>query len=141
MHPDNAIRYLAPQAVEKDALVEVAAGRITDWTFLGVNHGEITPVAANGVGDLLGVPSLQETRPETVITAVEANPQAIGFLPLSMVEAHDGLVIVPVAACGAQGAVHPFSVKTEEYPLERRLMAYLPPSNNNRHAAGFRGVR
>lgn len=66
---------------------------------------------------------------ETLSDAVAADPNAIGFIGLPYVNKNHALDIV--SACGLASGPTRYAIKTEEYPLARRLYLYTvgdPPT-------------
>lgn len=119
-----------------DALEKVATGTYSNWSRLGFDLGPITFAAAPGTSDILSVP-VTERDVDEVLSLVAADPKAVGIVPLSAAAADPKVSMAKLSTCDAEHSISPFAVKTEEYPLVRRLISYLPPRNTNRFAGEF----
>ncbi len=127
-------------------VADIFAGRITDWSALGLPPGPINLYARDdksGTFDtfqhlVLGKDKLApharrfESTSE-LSNAVAADPQAIGFCGLPYIDKSKELAIQDE---GLPIKPSPFSVSTEDYPLARRLYLYAP-----KHAPGSHGER
>jgi phosphate transport system substrate-binding protein len=145
VHPDNPVRSLT-----LDQIAAVFAGRITSWAQLG---GPEQPVSLYVRDDRSGTLEVFETlvmRPRNLQIAeaaerlednadlsdlVSIDPNGIGFTGFAFTRAARPLAVRQ--QCGLISFPTIFGMKTEEYPLARRLYAYgsgaaLPP-----HAKGF----
>ncbi|MEY8880484.1 substrate-binding domain-containing protein [Donghicola sp. XS_ASV15] len=129
VHPENQIRELSIDQVR-----EVFAGSITNWSELGGQDLPIVVHTRDGksgtfdtfeslvMNDLPMVGSAREFESNANLSdAVRAEPGAIGFTGLSYVRNAKAL---PLKVCDAIHSPTGFSVKTEEYPLSRRLYMY-----------------
>jgi len=67
--------------------------------------------------------------------AVAADPQAIGFT--SFVHRENAKSLAIEGVCGLQIPASEFAIKTEEYPLTRRLYAYSADREDPHHVKGF----
>jgi phosphate transport system substrate-binding protein len=134
-------------------LAAVFAGRITNWSNLGGPDAPIHLVAAGpGLGTRdafetlvmrpFGATIAPEATAEPTITEVSdkvvGDPNAIGFVGLSFVRNARALPIR--TECGLLASPDPFTIKTEEYPLSRRLYLYTtdrPMAPQAKHLVAF----
>jgi len=144
VHPNNPL-----ETVTKTTLASVFAGKITNWSKLGLKPGKIRVYALDdnsGTYDtfaslVLGKNLTLEKyarRYESNIElsdAVAADPSAIGFVGLPYVLNAKWLAI---SADGATPVLPvPFDVSTEDYALSRRLYLYVPPLSKHPLATEF----
>lgn len=129
VHPDNPIRDLTPEQLR-----EIFSGYFKNWSQLG---GPDMPIVLymrddkSGTYDtfnslvMRGVPMTTNGKTfesnANLADAVRADKGAIGFTGLSYVR---NAKAVPLKVCDAIHTPTGFSVKTEEYPLSRRLYMY-----------------
>lgn len=129
VHPDNPIRELSIEQVR-----DIFVGAVTNWSQIG---GPDLPIVVHtrdgksGTFDTFEslvmneqpmVGSAKEFESNANLSdAVRAEPGAIGFTGLSYVRNAKAL---PLKVCDAIHSPTGFSVKTEEYPLTRRLYMY-----------------
>lgn len=141
-HPSNPIRSIS---VEELALV--FSGQITDWSQLGGIPGRISVYA---MGDQTGTfqtfgslvlaptgalitPTAQRFQSNVELSdSVAGDPQGIGVTGYAFQRAAKALPIRQ--ECGILSYPTTFAMKTEEYPLSRRLYLYTPPSGLAAHA-------
>lgn len=120
-----------------DDIAKIFAGTIKDWADLGLPAGQITVYSVGAKTGTYSIFNNQILKPrnlamrsdvkelfsnEEVSDAVARDPGAIGFTSLAYagnargvnLETSCGLIIRPSA----------FTIKTGEYPLSRRLLAY-----------------
>jgi phosphate transport system substrate-binding protein len=71
---------------------------------------------------------------DKLVEKVASDPQGIGFAGLSYADKGEVKKLALVSECGLPSEATPFSIKTEEYPLSRRLYLYTPTPQNNRLA-------
>lgn len=143
--PGNPVKSLSI-----DALAKIASGKITNWLELGLPPGVIKfyagspqSAAIEGLDDLVLRPrkltvSASATRFKTEIElsdAVARDPQAIGVASLAFLRNARALAIAD--ACGLASEATVFSVKSEEYPLGRRLYLYTGGLQQNSVARGL----
>ncbi|MFQ5567145.1 MAG: phosphate ABC transporter substrate-binding/OmpA family protein [Paracoccaceae bacterium] len=140
VHPDNPVR-----ALTLDQIAALFAGRITSWAQLG---GPELPVSLYVRDDRSGTQEVFEAlvmRPRRLTIAesaerlednadlsdlVSIDPTGIGFTGFAYARASRPLAIRQ--QCGLTSFPTTFDIKTEEYPLARRLYAYgsgaaMPP--------------
>lgn len=135
--PENAIR-----AITEENIARVFAGQITNWAELGGRSGPITVYVRSresGTGSVffekMMAPSGRNFANSAVIVqtdralaeAVANDPSAIGFTSFSTVGETRALGLRGV--CGLQTPANAFTIKTEEYPLTRRLFTYSDAEN------------
>jgi phosphate transport system substrate-binding protein len=128
-------------ALTKDQLAQIFCGNARDWAAFGGKPGPIAIYARDdksGTFDtfknlvLNGCPLAGSAKrfesSEELSASVAADPGGIGFIGFAYVGRSRA---IPIAECKMTYLPNPFSVKTEEYPLSRRLFLYTP----NRHPA------
>ena len=132
--PSNPVDQISPQA-----LAEVFAGQITNWSALGGADAPISlhlPGARTGLGQSvedkvmgpIGLPFAQGiTRHDLagdVVDAVLADPFAIGIA--SYAETGDGRALTLTGECGFSLSAQRGTIKTEDYPLTAPMYLYIP---------------
>lgn len=140
--PANPLNTITPKEI-----ADIFAGRITDWRELGFSVG---PISVNGRDSQSGTfdtfnslalkpfgVEISETAQryyssDELAAVVAADPLAIGFVSLSQVGAAKPLALA--LDCGLIIGPGEFSVKSEEYPLSRRLHLYTKGVPTNRAA-------
>ncbi|MEL6520759.1 MAG: phosphate ABC transporter substrate-binding/OmpA family protein [Pseudomonadota bacterium] len=142
---DNPVR-----AILEEDIVRVFSGEITNWSEIGGNDAPINLYSRDrnsGSGsvffDLLMNParasmSISATElvsDQAVSEAVQEDPNGIGFASFAAVTETRPLAIR--GACGIQTPLNPFTIKTEEYPLTRRLYLYQNADNVPQMARDF----
>ncbi len=132
-HPSNPVKGLTRQQIG-----DMYLGNITNWSEVGGPDAPITVLSRDDGSSTRGVfenvifsgdePPLAERvtypggdNPE-MAAAVKADPNAIGYVGFAYSEGLNRLEIN--STCGITTTATPFSVKTEEYPLGRRLYLY-----------------
>jgi phosphate transport system substrate-binding protein len=136
VNPANPVQKLT-----KDQLAQIFCGAAKDWSAFGGKAGPIALYARDDksgtfdtfknlvLGGCALAPSAKRfASSEELSQSVAADPGGIGFIGLAYV-GHSRAV--PIAECKLKYPPNAFTVKTEEYPLSRRLFLYTP----NRHAA------
>ena len=136
VHPENPVR-----AVTLDQLAAIFAGRITDWAELGGHEQAINLYAPDRNSGTLQVFEDLVMRPRqgTIADSAELfedhadladlvaiDPGGIGVTSVALTRGARALSIRQ--ACGLISPATTFAIKTEEYPLGRRLYAYAPPA-------------
>ncbi len=145
VHPDNPVR-----ALTLDQIAALFAGRITNWAQLG---GPELPVSLYVRDDRSGTLAAFETmvmapRRMRIAEAAERlednadlsdlvsiDPTGIGFVGFAYARASRPLAIRQ--QCGLISFATTFDMKTEEYPLARRLYAYGAGAAMPPHAKGL----
>lgn len=135
--PENAVR-----AITEDNIARVFAGQVTNWADLGGRSGPITVYIRSresGTGSVffekMMEPAGRNFTNSAVIVqtdselaeAVANDPSAIGFTSFSAVG--DARALGLRGVCGLQTPANAFTIKTEEYPLTRRLYTYSDAEN------------
>ncbi len=138
---DGLIVIVAPgnpaTAISQENIVKIFSGQIKDWSELGLPAGKIhvyAPSDKSGTfstfDDLVLKPAKVKLAPDAKRTEnhaeqsdwVAADPAGIGFVGVAYQRNSRGLGIE--LSCGLSAAATRFSMKTEEYPLSRRLYLY-----------------
>jgi phosphate transport system substrate-binding protein len=140
--PDNPVGELT-----LDQIGGIFSGQITDWSQVGAPPGPITVFARDeksGTTDTFKSLVLQPrnlqfapsaTRMESSVELsddVAGDPKAIGFVGFAYLRNAKALSIRTV--CGMSYAPTQFNVKTEEYPLARRLFLYTTSKASSERA-------
>lgn len=130
------------RAIAEEDLARVFSGEINDWADLGGNPGPINIYARDAESgtavvfdDLVMSPSRKEIAPQVtylssdsdISDAVLTDPQAIGYTSYSALGNAKPLAVR--GECGVQTPVNEFTIKTEEYPLSRRIYMYKPTTS------------
>ncbi len=132
VHPDNPIRSLA-----LDQIAGIFAGRITNWSALGGPDQPIVvyaPDEKSGTFEIFDTKILQPRELSIIDTAerfedhadlsdlVSIDPGGIGLTGFAF--ARGSRMVAIRQQCGLVSFPTSFAMKTEEYPLGRRLYAY-----------------
>jgi len=132
VHPANGLR-----SISIEELAQVFAGEITNWSALGGPNMPISlyaPAAGSATMQSfdslamaplgLGLsPNIREIADEASVSdTVAGDPAGIGLASFAYRRASKPLAISQ--ACGIVSSPNAFSIKTEEYPLARRLYLY-----------------
>ncbi|MBM7069374.1 phosphate ABC transporter substrate-binding/OmpA family protein [Actibacterium sp. 188UL27-1] len=143
--PDNPVR-----AISEADIARIFSGEITNWAEIGGNDGPISLYARSkesGSGsvffDLLMDPARSTMSLDAqllgsdsdVADAVQGDPAGIGFTSFSTLGETRPLAIR--GECGIQTPATDFTIKTEEYPLTRRLFMYRPGASIPKVASEF----
>ncbi|HUF57226.1 MAG TPA: phosphate ABC transporter substrate-binding/OmpA family protein [Thermohalobaculum sp.] len=141
-HPANPVR-----SISIGDLARVFSGEISDWAQLGGPRTPIKVFARNdGSGTLDTFETLVMTPAGASLTplaerfdsdlelsdAVASDAAAIGFTTLASTRASKPLGVRQ--SCGLLSLPTTFAIKTEEYPLSRRLYVYESPEEKPAHA-------
>ncbi len=133
IHPSNPVQTLTIQEI-----ASIFSGKITDWSSVGGNPDPITVYARDdksGTHDTFNTLALKVQGMTLVSNAkrfesstelsdtVAADPTGIGYIGIAYIRNAKPLAI---NECGLPYLPDTFSVKTEEYPLARRLYLYTP---------------
>ena len=132
VHPDNPLNSLT-----LDQVRDIFTGTVTNWSAVG---GWDAPInlyrrdSASGTFDtfrslaLKGAAVAKTAKSfdssEDLADSVAADAKGIGFVGFAY--ARNAKPLALKLACGLEMAPQQFSVRTEEYPLSRRLMFYTP---------------
>ncbi len=137
-HPSNPVRDLSMAEIGG-----IYLGQITNWSQVGGPNAPITVLSREDGSSTRGVfekavfsgeePPLAARvtypggdNPE-MAAAVRNDPNAIGYVGFAYSEGLNRLDLT--SECGITSTATPFAVKTEEYPLGRRLYLYNRPDN------------
>lgn len=141
-HPGNPLN-----SIELDELAYVFSGDVTNWSELGGPDLPIVVHSANqasgsfdtfntlvldAAGENLSRAALQFEGNEELSDAVSRTPGAIGFTGAAYARASKVLNLRQ--GCGIISTPSTFSMKTEEYPLSRRLYLYDTPADAPAHS-------
>jgi phosphate transport system substrate-binding protein len=72
---------------------------------------------------------------EKLSDSVAGDTDGIGFVGFPYIRNSGALTVA--SPCGLRSAINPFSIKTEEYPISRRLYFYVPATKRNVAADAF----
>jgi phosphate transport system substrate-binding protein len=137
------------RAISEADLARIFAGQVTNWSEIGGPSAQInvygreadsgTAVVFN---ELVMQPANLRIADTTRLTQSDAElAQAVASDPLgigvtSLADAGEAKILAVRGVCGIQVQASPFTIKTEEYPLSRRLYAYTdnnePPAQLTR---------
>ena len=138
------------QKLKLDQIRDIYAGAITNWSAVG---GPDLPIrlhtrdpAASGAAGFFNATVMQRRDVAgsaermdsygSVSGAVAGEIGAIGFVPFAFVGRNRALNLA--ASCGIEHEAGEFGLKTEEYPLTRRLYLYAPPQPSDQAARFLR---
>ncbi len=125
------------RAIEKQDLAKIFSGQITNWNQIGGADAKINVYVRNETSgtsmifnDLIMGPAGRNVSDAASVVetdallsrAVATDPLGIGVASLSNTD--NSKILNIRGACGIQVPATPFTIKTEEYPLTRRLYAY-----------------
>lgn len=135
VNPANQVSNLS-----KEVLARIFTGEIKDWSAVGGRPGPVTVYARDGRsgtfdtfkhlvlnGKQLVEGAKRFESSEELSNLVARDPGAIGFVGFAYVGQSRS---VPIAECKLTYPATPFTVKTEEYPLSRRLFLYTPAQHS-----------
>ena len=138
--PRNPVRTLTAIQLEG-----IYSGRITNWSEVGGPNAPIRAIApADGTGEAdfffetILDPEFSEfggsiervDSAADVANLVAQDDRAIGFTSTALTE---GAATIALAGeCGLEIEATPFNIKSEDYPLSRRLYAYTPVAGGTR---------
>ncbi len=144
-HPSNTVRDL-----DLDQIGAIYLGQITNWSQVGGRDAPITVLSREDGSSTRSVFELavfnhQAELAERVTypggdnpemaAAVRADPNAIGYVGFAYSEGLNRISLT--SECGITSTATDFAVKTEEYPLGRRLYLYNRPGGLNEDAQRF----
>ena len=138
---DGLIFVVAPgspvTSLTIDQIARIYAGQITDWQQLGQTPGPINAYAADAGSGSFDLFREQVLKPRNLVPgayvrrldanteiarAVAADPRGIGMTSLAAASAAQPIAIA--GTCGIVTEASAFTIKTEDYPLSRRLYLY-----------------
>ncbi|MHA3914237.1 OmpA family protein [Halovulum sp. GXIMD14793] len=126
---DGLVAIVSPESQIKSILDDdvqaILAGQVTNWSELGGPDMAIN-VLASSESHLRGMlPEGTQTRngdSAQIVQAVLQDPAAIGFVPFS---ARGEARTLPLSStCGVETEATAVNLKTEQYPLMQRVVAY-----------------
>ena len=142
---DGLLAIVSPQnplsSISIEDMAKVFAGEITDWSQLGQSPGPINVYARDdksGTYDTFNSLVLKPNKRKISGQAkrfesnadlsdqVAGDPRGIGFTGIAY--RRNAKVLSISSPCGIEKSPSVFSVKTEEYPLSRRLFLYTTDS-------------
>jgi phosphate transport system substrate-binding protein len=138
-------------ALSLDQISRIFSGEIQDWQQLGGAPGPINIYsrdAQSGTFDTFKTLVL-EGNPKRALAAsakrfesseelsdsVAADPRGVGFIGFAYIRSAKALQIA--TSCGLRFAADPFLVRSEEYPLSRRLFFYVPEPRRTAQVDNF----
>ena len=136
VHPDNPV-----QRLKLDQIRDIFAGTITNWNAVGGPNRPIRVYARDAAAGAteqfvaevmrdrqIGANAERLASSAQIANNVAAEPAAIGFTGISFIGRSRALNLV--ASCGIEFPAGSFEVKTQDYPLERRLYLYSGAKGN-----------
>lgn len=136
------------QSLSIAQIKDVFAGRITDWSEVGGTAGPIHLVgrdSKSGTADtfnalvMSGTPVAKTVAvvdsSEGVAIKVQGDPGGIGYAGFAYLG--DNRALNVTTECGLEFPPSDLYVRTEEYPLSRRLFLYTPTTPTNAQTAPF----
>jgi phosphate transport system substrate-binding protein len=145
---DGLLVLTSPQnpvaSLTLDQIAQVFSGAVKDWSQLGRAPGKINVYARDDKSGTYDTFNSLVLKPRKLKLAPDAkrfesnndlsdgvarDPNGIGFTGFAYQRSAKALAIG--SACGIVSRPSPFSVKTEDYPLSRRLFLYT--TNGTRH--------
>jgi phosphate transport system substrate-binding protein len=133
-----------------DNIAKVFAGQVTDWSDVGLPPGKITVYSTSQASgtyaafdSLVLQPRKLTLAPSAklllstaeVADAVAADANGIGVTSFAFTRDAKGLNVE--SSCGLITRPSVFTVRTEEYPLTRRLYLYTTAKPSHPHVKGF----
>jgi phosphate transport system substrate-binding protein len=133
-----------------DNIAKIFAGQFTDWSEVGLPPGKINIYSTSKMSGTFSTFDTLVLQPRTltlaptaklllstaeVADAVAADPNGIGVTSFAFVREAKGLNVE--SSCGLITRPSVFTVKTEEYPLTRRLFLYSAARPANAHVKAF----
>lgn len=145
VHPSNPIKSLSVSQ-----LADIFSGTIKEWSQVGGLNGAITIYARDEnsgtrdffndavlkkYGKTLAGDALLLENSKKLSASVATNPNAIGFIGLNYIGSNHALSLSDVGVQARKPS--PFTVKTEDYILSRRLFLYASETSKNPLVARF----
>jgi phosphate transport system substrate-binding protein len=133
-----------------DNIAKIFAGQLTDWADVGLPPGKINVYSVGRQSGTFSIFNALVMQPHSltltptahlllstaeVADAVAADPNGIGVTSFAFVRDAKGLNVE--SSCGLITRPSVFAVKTEEYPLTRRLYLYTSAKPANPFVKGF----
>jgi phosphate transport system substrate-binding protein len=137
-------------ALTIDQIARIFSGEIKDWAEVGGTRGPINIYARDNVSGTwdtfkslvldpgkraLAAGAKRYESSEELSDNVDGDVQGIGFIGFAYIRNAKPLKIA--TPCGLQFTPEAFGVRTEEYPLARRLYMYVPSTKKNDAAAAY----
>jgi phosphate transport system substrate-binding protein len=133
-----------------DNIAKIFAGQVTDWSEVGLPPGKINVYSTSKTSGTFAAFDTLVLQPRSlalapsaklllstaeVADAVAADANGIGVTSFAFVRDAKGLNVE--SSCGLITRPSMFTVKTEEYPLTRRLFLYTTAKTLHPHTKGF----
>jgi phosphate transport system substrate-binding protein len=133
-----------------DNVAKIFSGQLTDWSEVGLPPGKINVYSVSRQSGTFSTFNALVMQPRSlalspsarlllsnaeVSDAVAADPNGIGLASFAFLR--DAKALNVEASCGLITRPSVFTVKTEEYPLTRRLYLYTSAKPAHPHAQGF----
>ena len=133
-----------------DQIARIFAGQITDWQELGQSAGPINVYAADAGSGTFDAFKELVLKPRNLVPGayvrrmdanaelsetVAADPRAIGMTSLATV--NKARTVAIAGTCGLVTEASAFTIKTEDYPLSRRLYLYTAGPLKGEFAQGL----
>jgi phosphate transport system substrate-binding protein len=133
-----------------DNIAKIFAGQVTDWSEVGLPPGKINVYSTSKKSGTFAAFDSLVLQPRTlalvastklllstaeVADAVAADPNGIGVTSFAFIRDAKGLNVEN--SCGLITRPSVFTVKTEEYPLTRRLYLYTTAKPSHPHVKVF----
>ena len=133
-----------------DQIARIFAGQITDWQELGQPAGPISVYAADAGSGTFDAFKELVLKPRNLVPGayvrrmdanaelaetVAADPRAIGMT--SVATANKARTVAIAGTCGLVTEASAFTIKTEDYPLSRRLYLYTAGPLKGEFAQGL----
>ncbi|MCX7560690.1 phosphate ABC transporter substrate-binding/OmpA family protein [Sulfitobacter sp. F26204] len=145
VHPDNPIR-----SVSLDALAQIAAGRIKNWSELGGPDAAIRmvlPAAGSHLDQAFSELVLEPNRVRlrSNVERSESETQAaadvaadLAAITVTSLSGRGSAEVLPIRqSCGPLAYASDFAIKAEEYPLSLRVYAYTAEDSQTPFKADF----
>ena len=137
VHPNNPVH-----ALTVDQIAQIFSGEISNWSHAGGNTAPIKVFARNdgsgtyevfkskildrkgGINRKLGTGAIRAASSEALSDSVSADENAIGFVGIHF--QGNTKVLDISSTCGLRYKPDEFNIRSEDYPLSRRLYFYVP---------------
>jgi phosphate transport system substrate-binding protein len=135
--PDNPVRSISMEDAEG-----IFSGRITNWSQLGgpdMKIKVIVPQEPSVISDQFFTavldpffsdydPNAERSMNEAELdSAIASNPAAIGVVSSAQLDASRAMILAKT--CGIETEATAFNIRSEDYPLSRRIYAYSTGDN------------
>ncbi len=138
------------RSISEQDLAAIFSGGIADWADLGLPTGPIKmymrePLSGTRdafdqivmdafIAELSDEATILQTD-EEIADAVAGDANAIGIV--SLAAARNARVVPILGICGIETSATPFTIKTEEYPLSRRILLVKPAGSTLANVDSF----